>query len=251
MIAEALGIRQMRTYNLENRRMLRWRFGHLIRSIAIGATRRFSAVVLVYILSACGSGDAESPNAAAAPPPVTNTAPSIEGVPETVVTQGQPYTFTPNASDPEGDLLTYSITNQPAWTTFDAATGVLAGTPTDAHVGVTSGVIISVSDGTDSSSLAPFDLEVRPIPLGSATVTWSLPMTNADGSPLSDLAGFRLHYGTASQNYTTIEDIGDAKTTSSMIDELEPGTWYFAVTAIDYAGNESDYSLEVTKEVNP
>ena len=80
-----------------------------------------------------------------APP---NRAPTISGTAPTAVMQGTAYTFTPTASDPDGDTLTFSITNKPSWATFNTSTGRLQGTPTAGDVGTTTGVVIGVSDGT-------------------------------------------------------------------------------------------------------
>ncbi|GAB4388539.1 MAG: hypothetical protein Kow0025_08450 [Thermodesulfovibrionales bacterium] len=76
------------------------------------------------------------------------------------------------------------------------------------------------------------------------TLAWEAPTTKVDGSPLGDLAGFKLYYGTLPGNYSATLDAG-AATTYQMTD-LEPGaTYYFAVTAYDASGNESDFSNEV------
>ena len=91
----------------------------------------------------------------------TNDAPTISGTPATTVAEGSPYSFTPTASDLDvGDTLTFSITNQPTWASFDTATGALTGTPTFTAVGTTTGIVISVSDNTATVSLPAFDLEV-------------------------------------------------------------------------------------------
>ena len=66
---------------------------------------------------------------------------------------------------------------------------------------------------------------------------------NANAEP--DLAGYRVHVGTASGNYSQIYDVGKYTGYSLTLDE--PGvTYFFAVTAYDTAGNESSYSEEVT-----
>ncbi len=163
----------------------------------------------------------------------------------------QPYVFTPTASDPDGDTLTFSITSQPSWANFDTSNGTLSGTPSVTDVGMTLAVTITASDDDASASLAPFDLEVLEIPLGSATVFWSVPTTNTDGSPLTDLAGFRVRYGTASQNYTEALEVNDATTESLLIEDLAPATYFFVVTAFDRSKNESAVSLEVSKVVAP
>lgn len=209
------------------------------------------------VLVACGGGGSDpapvtaTPTPTPTPTPPANNAPTIGGTPQAEVIVGETYSFTPSASDPDGDALTFSIANPPAWASFDEDTGALTGTPAETHIGTTVDVTISVSDGTDSASLAPFDLEVQRIPVGSATVSWDIPTTNADGSALSDLAGFIVYYGTESGVYPRSEPVNDISANSVVIDDLPAGTWFFAVTAIDETGNESALSGEASKEVRP
>ncbi len=80
---------------------------------------------------------------------------------------------------------------------------------------------------------------------GTATLSWDVPTTNADGTPLTDLAGFKVYYGNASGNYTTIIDVGN--TTTYVVSNLSPGPHYFTVTAYNISGYESDYSVESSK----
>ncbi|RXF06972.1 Ig-like domain-containing protein [Pseudoalteromonas sp. PS5] len=89
-----------------------------------------------------------------------NDAPSISGQPARSVVEGDRYSFTPSASDIDSQNLTFSITNRPSWASFNPQTGELSGTPTGSDVGVTANVLISVSDGALSDSLAPFNLTV-------------------------------------------------------------------------------------------
>jgi Putative Ig domain len=93
-------------------------------------------------------------------PNPTNQPPTISGQPPTSVRAGSSYSFTPSASDPDGDSLTFSVSNRPAWVTFNSATGTLTGTPGAANVGTYSGIVISVSDGTSSASLPAFSIQV-------------------------------------------------------------------------------------------
>jgi len=79
----------------------------------------------------------------------------------------------------------------------------------------------------------------------SVTLTWDPPTTNEDGTPLEDLAGYKIYYGGSSRDYTVSIDVGNV--TIYRIDNLPPGTYYFAATAYDTSGNESDYSNEVSK----
>jgi hypothetical protein len=83
---------------------------------------------------------------------------------------------------------------------------------------------------------------------GFATLSWDAPTTNADGTPLTDLAGYKVYYGTSSHTYSQNINIGNV--TTYTIDNLTEGvTYYFATTAYDTAGNESEYSNEASKTI--
>ena len=80
-----------------------------------------------------------------------------------------------------------------------------------------------------------------------ATLSWDAPTTNADGTPLTDLNGYSIYYGTTFNNYSQVIDVG--KVTTYTVASLTDGTYYFAVTAYDTSGNESNYSNEVSKTI--
>lgn len=82
-----------------------------------------------------------------------------------------------------------------------------------------------------------------------AALSWQAPTTNVDGTELTDLAGFKIYYGKASGTYSEIIDINNPITTEHTIEGLAEGTYYFAATAYDIMGNESDYSNEVSKTI--
>jgi PKD repeat protein len=90
----------------------------------------------------------------------SNRTPVISGSPDGSVMATTSYSFTPVASDPDSDPLTFSIVNQPSWATFSLTTGELSGTPTEAQVGNNVDIVISVSDVTNSASLTPFSVGV-------------------------------------------------------------------------------------------
>jgi len=69
-----------------------------------------------------------------------------------------------------------------------------------------------------------------------------------DANSESDLAGYVLHYGTSSGNYTSNIDVGN--TTQYTITGLQSGvTYYFAATAYDNNNLESTYSQELAYTV--
>lgn len=178
-----------------------------------------------------------------------NQPPTISGAAPTSVTAGQAYSFQPSASDPDGSTLTFNITNRPSWATFSSSTGRLSGTPSTTDVGTYGNIVISVSDGTSAASLGAFSIAVMQGSNGSVTLSWSPPTTNSDGSPLVDLAGYRIVYGQASGQYTQVVDVPTAAVTSAMIENLAPSTWYFAVKAYTRTGIESAPSREAYKTI--
>jgi hypothetical protein len=181
-----------------------------------------------------------------APP---NRAPTISGNPGTAVMQDTLYSFTPTGSDADGDTLTYSINTTPAWASFDTATGRLSGTPGAQHVGATTGIVISVSDGALSASLAAFTVTVQAVATGSATLSWTAPTTNTDGSPLTNLAGYKIYWGPSAGNYPNSTTLNTAGVTSYVVTNLVPGTWFFVATALNSSGAESSFSSPASKTI--
>ncbi len=98
----------------------------------------------------------------AVPTPPTNKPPVISGASPTQVVAGSAYSFTPTASDPDGNKLTFSITGKPSWATFSTTTGQLSGTPATAQTN--SSIVITVSDGSLTASLPAFSITVTAAP---------------------------------------------------------------------------------------
>jgi len=180
---------------------------------------------------------------------VTNSAPSISGSPNLEFTAGRTYRFTPNASDPDGDALTFSITGLPRWASFDESTGELTGTPQSGDVGTYSNIIITVTDGSESTSLGPFAILVKDTTFGSVTLSWTAPTENEDGSALVDLDGYRLYWGTTPGDYTDSVTIDNESVTTYVVENIPSGTYEFVGTSFNTAGVESRYSNPATKVV--
>jgi hypothetical protein len=181
----------------------------------------------------------------------TNRPPVLSGTAPTSVTAGSAYSFRPTGSDPEGRALTWSITNRPSWASFNTTTGALTGTPTAAQVGTYSGIAISASDGTNRTSLPSFNVAVNAAGSsnGSATLSWTPPTSNTNGTTLSNLAGYRIYYGTSSSNLSRSIQVANAGVTRYVVPDLSAGTWYFAVRAYSSTGGESANSNTGSKTV--
>jgi len=76
----------------------------------------------------------------------------------------------------------------------------------------------------------------------SASLSWLAPTENTDGSPLTDLAGYKIYWGQSPSNLNNSVTVIDAGITSYVVDELTRGTWFFSVTAVDADGLESSFS---------
>ena len=108
-----------------------------------------------------------------------NDSPVITGSPATSVDEDSLYSFAPTYSDADvADTLLFSITNKPTWASFSNVDGTLSGTPTNDDVGITSGIVISVSDGALSASLITFNIEV--INTNDAPVISGMPSTSVN-----------------------------------------------------------------------
>ena len=76
---------------------------------------------------------------------------------------------------------------------------------------------------------------------GDITLAWN-------PNPEPTLAGYKVHYGTASRSYGAFLSVG--KVTSYRVTGLGSATYYFAVTAHDLSGNESGFSNEISATVS-
>lgn len=94
----------------------------------------------------------------------------------------------------------------------------------------------------------PLSIVPTPGAVGAATLQWVAPTENEDGSVITDLAGFNIYYGIAAGLYTESIQIDNPSVSVFVVEQLDPGTTYFfAVTAVNAAQVESQFSNEVSK----
>lgn len=216
-------------------------------------TRAALAAICVLCLAACGSG---APTVASAPPgadpgtppPATTQAPTISLPRESVVLVARELALATTASDPGGRPLTFKVSNKPGWMKFSSSTGELRGTPAPVHVGTYSNIRVTVSNG-ESESSAETTVRVVASADGRATLSWSAPTERTDGSPLTNLAGFRIYYGPTKSDLRYVIDIKDPGARSWVVEDLTPGRWYFAASAFDSQNLESGRSNAASKAI--
>lgn len=204
--------------------------------IGFGTLRRLCIVLgasLALALCACGGdGSASSQDPGSSTASTTNTgALSIQGVPPVGVNYGSPYSFTPTVSAPAGATLAFSIQNKPAWATFDSSNGALTGTPPAADVGTDANIVISVSAGTASASLAPFSISVNEFSTGTVTLDWTPVTETTTDTVLTGLAGYIVYYGTSADNLNQQVKLANPGLTTYVVTNLAQATWYFGVAA--------------------
>jgi hypothetical protein len=211
--------------------------------------RLIGTLILACQVVGCLSSDGQN-TAASRGQTSSNSPPNIGGSPQGTIKIGDYYSFTPSASDPDGDPLTYSVQNKPVWAQFNTSTGQLSGQPTLGNVGVYDEIAISVSDQTHMADMPSFSITVTQVALASTTLSWAAPTQNVDGTPLLDLAGYRVYYGQESGMYSDTISIDNPGLTTIVVDNLVPGTYYFAAASRTLSGVESSLSNEIQIAVN-
>lgn len=89
-----------------------------------------------------------------------------------------------------------------------------------------------------------------PTSVAGVTINWMPPTENTDGTALTNLAGYNIHYGTASGALTQTISISNPGIATYVVQNLTPGTYYFAVAAVNASGTESPLSAEVSATVD-
>ncbi|MBT1062797.1 cadherin-like domain-containing protein [Bowmanella sp. Y26] len=129
-----------------------------VPSLSVGAN---NYVVAASDKAGNTSADVNVPTITRTNPVPPNNPPLISGTATSSIVAGFSYTFVPTASDADGDTLTFSISNKPAWLDFNPITGELSGAPVITDAGLYNNIIIRVSDGQASASLNPFSILVE------------------------------------------------------------------------------------------
>jgi hypothetical protein len=88
-----------------------------------------------------------------------------------------------------------------------------------------------------------------PPPTRSVTLTWVAPTTNNDGTPLTDVVGYRISYGTSPGDLTTTISVDGSSTTTWVVSGMNAGTYYFVIAAVNASGIASDPTNAVVATV--
>ena len=219
-------------------------------------------VMLLALLAGCNHDSgatqdatpvADNPGNPGSPGSPGSSALTIGGRPTPFAQVGVQYDFTPSVTNSANTMVTFSIQNKPTWASFNVSTGRLIGVPKSADAGTYTRILIAASAGTSSSSLPQFEITVSPGTGGggasppSVSLSWTAPTLNSDGTPLTNLSGYRIYYGNAPDALTQQITISSAETTQYVVDNLSAGAWYFALKAYNTMNVESNLSPVVEK----
>ena len=216
-------------------------YANIVIAVSDGIKNATLPAFTVQVTAAGSSGPS--------PPPAP--APTISGTPATTDVAGAAYSFQPTAGGPSGATLAFSVQNMPVWATFSIATGLLSGTPTSAQTGTYPNIVLSVSDGQASSALPGFTITVTGATptTGNAVVNWVPPTQNTNGTPLTDLAGIKIYYGTSTSNLNQMVQVAGTGATATTIPNLASGVWYFGGVSYTTSGTQSAMSSVVSTTI--
>jgi hypothetical protein len=171
-----------------------------------------------------------------------NTAPDISGLPSVEINLNTDYLFTPQSQDSDGDPLTFMVANLPSWANFNTNTGEINGTPTLERL--YENIVISVSDGFQTVSLSPFDINVTvPSPL-SVTIKWQAPSEDLNNNPLGEIQAYKIFYRVSQGVINKSITVNNGSATEFTIDNIVPGEYFFSMAVITESGMESATSNE-------
>lgn len=216
------------------------------------SVRAFLPVTVLAFCHGCGGGGAPAPTGGATTPTpsfTTNQAPTISGDANAYARVGHSYEFQPTFNDADGDPLTFTAANLPPWASIDGASGRITGTPAAGDLGAYEDITITVADASHRSVTKPFTITVLAPATGIATLHWEQPPMKVDGSPLDDLAGYRIVYGHDAEDLDQSVFINDPAQTSFEFTSLEEGIWYFAVIAVNANGLEGPPTTPAMKSI--
>lgn len=209
------------------------------------------AFALPLSITACSSASGEAP-------PTTNdsSAPPSAGAPQVIITSPDAAEIdtTDDAMDLAGSASAEAGIQTVTWETDQGQSGTATGTETWSVERVplaigSNTITITATDGSGATHSDSIVINRESEGTGSATLSWEAPAERTDGTALTDLAGFRIHYGRMSGVYDYQIDLNTPGVMTYIVEDLVPGEWFFVVTAYDASGLESEYSNEAQRVI--
>jgi hypothetical protein len=128
-----------------------------------------------------------------------------------------------------------------------AIAATLVGCSGDGSTTSASGAPAAITSGTQQPPVAPLPSSSGS---GNATLSWTAPTENTDGSVLANLGGYIIHYGTVANDLTSSITISNPGVTTYVVDNLAAGTYYFTLSATTTGGVRSVDSNEAAVTIS-
>ncbi len=209
--------------------------------------RLLAILGVLSLLAACsGSSSSDDDEAVDSGDAVANPAPPLDSDPVTPPGTGPDVSFSASSAviaSGSSVVLNWNSTQATSCTASGGWTGDLSvsGSQTVGPLTQNTTFTLGCTDGS-ATAIQMLTVSVS----GLLALNWQAPTENVDGTPLTDLASYRIYYGEGSRNYSETVNVADpAAVTHSFT--LISGSYYVAMTAIDIDGNESAFSNEVLK----
>ncbi|WMS86177.1 fibronectin type III domain-containing protein [Pleionea litopenaei] len=198
-------------------------------------------IASVFFITSCSNGESEADNRVENRPPDINI---LSPSPQIQANEHDLIDFRARADDYEdGDL-----SSQIEWTSdlqgvLDDGASFAMELDAGTHL-----ITASVTDSANASVEQALRVEVAEAN-SNAAVFWSAPTENVDNTPLTDLIGFKVYYGNDPEQLTRFVEVNDPTRLSVVIENLTNNQrYYFAVTAVNSLGVESDFAPLVSKD---
>ncbi|MFH1228469.1 MAG: fibronectin type III domain-containing protein [Planctomycetota bacterium] len=218
----------------------------------------FIAYITALNYGGCGGGGGSSGSSAT----VANRAPVLSPIGNQTIAEGATLTLTISGTDPDGDTLTYTISNPPLGASFDAATHTFSWTPAYNNAGTYTGIRFRVTDPTylaaeETITITVTDVAAPNAPSGLAANAVSasqIDLTWTDNS--ADETGFKIERAPASGGqagtYNQIDTVSASITSYSDTGLTEATAYYYRVCADNNVGSSAwSNEADATTPLNP
>ena len=151
------------------------------------------------------------------------------------------------AATTQGVYGSFAVDTEGSWR-YAADNSLASIQSLDTGVSVTDTLTVSSAGGAKHNVMITIAGVDEAAANGDITISWVAPVEREDGTPISmsEIAGYRVYYGTSPGNYTYQVEVADSATMQATLSDLAAGTYYIVVRTYDMDGRESGNSMMVT-----